>query len=318
MPEFTKKICTGLRWLLDKLIDHDTSVLSHQNGFTVNEPNNSLFIHCRKDALNGTYDNSTASGMNLGDIIFKDVNNKNMNYIGTDLVDIDGKRYTRTYIGNTSHKDSTVFSHISIYSETNSVTNGTVDAIFQTNGIMKYCKCVTPTEAQHVANKQYVDNHSIPSGMISWFWLQQPPSGWVVCNGKWYSSDGKTSSNSKTDVCTRSTPNLIGRYPLGVDVNNVGGTVAAGLPNITGSITSRDTVNENSAEEPLTWSDEIDTAGALRIDNKTVLASGYVNNNKANTGYRTIAFDASKSNAIYGNSTTVTPPSVKLLPCMKL
>lgn len=29
-------------------------------------------------------------------------------------------------------------------------------------------------------------------------------------------------------------------------------------------------------------------------------------------------FDASRSNAIYGRSNTVTPPSVKLLPCMKL
>ena len=36
-----------------------------------------------------------------------------------------------------------------------------------------------------------------------------------------------------------------------------------------------------------------------------------------NEGYETLHFDASRSNSIYGNSNTVQPPALTLLPCIK-
>ena len=92
-------------------------------------------------------------------------------------------------------------------------------------------------------------------------------------------------------------PNLNGRY-LRAD-STPGKMVDAGLPNITGKITSMD------QPEILTSSDLFTNSGALWVSDATDnTAGGYQNNS---TGYRSINLDASKSSAVYGKSTTVTP-----------
>lgn len=79
---------------------------------------------------------------------------------------------------------------------------------------------------------------------------------------------------------------------------DIGALVAAGLPNITGSIVS--------------------TGGNLRSGTETVSGALYVStaDNAAtggsNRGYKGIYFDASRSNSVYGNSTTVQPESIKV------
>lgn len=53
------------------------------------------------------------------------------------------------------------------------------------------------------------------------------------------------------------------------------------------------------------------TSGAFEVDNYTLgirVTGSNVN------GYRKCKFDASKSNAIYGNSTTVQSPALQLMP----
>lgn len=153
--------------------------------------------------------------------------------------------------------------------------------------------------------KQMIINGVTPSKTVSWFYRDTPPTGWVICNGKWYSTDGKQSSNTETDICTVSTPNLIGRYPLG-STSSIGVTVAAGLPNITGSVVI---CGKNESEEG-----EGCFRGAIVTNNvKTNASAGDTQIDTV-----TLKFDARESNALYGKSTTVTPPSVKLLPCMKL
>ena len=114
-----------------------------------------------------------------------------------------------------------------------------------------------------------------------WFKLSSAPDGWVICDG----SNG--------------TPNLIGKYPLGA-TSKIGSEVEAGLPNITGYALSLESIGN--------------CGGAF--GSKSNSASGVGAND---WGYHQgIDFDASRCSKIYGKSSTVTPPSVKLLPCMKV
>lgn len=93
---------------------------------------------------------------------------------------------------------------------------------------------------------------------------------------------------------------LLGKYPLGSDTG-IGNSVSAGLPNITGTIGP---ILEESAYGKY-------TNGAFYQTKETGTGhdggSDYI-----------VKMDASRCSSIYGNSNTVTPPSVKLLPCIKL
>ena len=99
---------------------------------------------------------------------------------------------------------------------------------------------------------------------------------------------------------TSSLPNLNGRY-LRADTTP-GQKVEAGLPNITGSV-QNDVYGYGTTNVR-------ETQGVFyggRVYEHTRHAS-FVDGDKYNdTG--TMYFDASKSNPIYGNSTTVTPPT---------
>lgn len=132
--------------------------------------------------------------------------------------------------------------------------------------------------------KQMIQNVAIPQGTIWWFHNRTTaPVGWAICDG------------------TNGTPNLIDRYPLGA-TSSIGGLVEAGLPNIYG--------NTGYAS---------DTAGYAAFTGPFVKgSSGYCCGWGGYANHTNIFFDANKANPIYGNSTTVTPPSVRLLPCMKL
>ena len=150
--------------------------------------------------------------------------------------------------------------------------------------------------------KETIQSSLLPSGAIVWFTNRtSAPSGWAICNGQTV-----TLSNG----ASYTTPNLINRYPLGA-TSNIGTTVEAGLPNITGG------------ELALEWKSRIN--GWNWGNGYTVASPFYLIRTQGGSrcGDQDHAgpiagFDASRSNAIYGRSSTVTPPSVKLLPCMKL
>ena len=124
----------------------------------------------------------------------------------------------------------------------------------------------------------------LPSGTVCWFYLTEVPYGWKLCDG------------------TNGTPNLIGRYAVG-SISNIGQLVNAGLPNIKGTFPATEGYDEALLTGPFY---------THTYDNSS--------NNDNTQGNRdhTIGFDASRYNEIYGNSETVTPPSTKLLPCMKI
>ena len=149
------------------------------------------------------------------------------------------------------------------------------------------------------------------SGMVAWFASQTAPAeDWLIADGRAVSrtiyqglfnvlgtlygeGDGKTTFNL---------PNLVDRFAMGA-TSNVGSYVDAGLPNITGSFGYWDgTVNPT------------ESYGLAFF--RTDLGSNKSGAKGNNVFQGDIGFDASHSNPIYGNSETVQPPAVKLLPCI--
>ena len=96
-------------------------------------------------------------------------------------------------------------------------------------------------------------------------------------------------------------------------VNNLLDEVSAGLPNISGDLL----LNVLGSSELGTVCPE-NTSGAFykktSMNQRGISISSYGN---ADQRDRWIGFDASRSNSIYGNSITVQPPAVKLLPIIK-
>lgn len=81
--------------------------------------------------------------------------------------------------------------------------------------------------------------------------------------------------------------------------HNAGTTIAAGLPNITGSI-NRPGQNNTSGDSTTNY-----LTGSFYFDSSTYSRR---NTSESGTGYL-LKFDASRSNSIYGNSSTVQPPA---------
>lgn len=133
----------------------------------------------------------------------------------------------------------------------------------------------------------------VPIGtVIAWASSKNPSDGvWLECNGQSCAAYSELSAVlGKTTV-----PDYRGRFLEG---NQVAGTVKeAGLPNITGQ-TNCDVFHSRNS------------TGALFATNRSddnYSGDGYA---PFDYVYHAIAIDASKSNSIYGNSTTVQPPSV--------
>ena len=160
-------------------------------------------------------------------------------------------------------------------------------------------------------DKPDLSERGVPIGTVAWFAMPVPPAGYLKCDGAavgretcselfaaigttYGEGDGKTTFNL---------PNLIGRFAEG---SLTPGTVKeAGLPNITGTSSVEGAINNSSSAEsgPFTYWRDIDS-----IFNTSVSATHHLGG---------INFDASRSNPIYGNSDTVQPPALTLLPCIK-
>ena len=153
-----------------------------------------------------------------------------------------------------------------------------------------------------------------PTGMIGFFALKSVPPGWLICNGSavsrttyaklfsiwgttWGEGDGSTTFNL---------PNLDGRFLEGTtDIAKVGQYVEAGLPNITGSFNAQ----QNNSD--LFWG--VETTGAFVDDHPF---PGKVNFSEGTQGYG-YSFDASRLNPIYGTTSSVQPPALTFLACIK-
>ena len=140
---------------------------------------------------------------------------------------------------------------------------------------------------------------SMPTGMLGHFY--SVPDGWLLCNG------AAVSRSTYAALFAVIGPNLANRFVEGTtSIGSVGTFKSAGLPNITGSA-------QISTRYPLATTNH---TGALY---GTALGSADTHGQDVGDRlFRALALSASRSNSTYGSSSTVQPPSMMLLPCIKL
>lgn len=148
----------------------------------------------------------------------------------------------------------------------------------------------------------------IPIGVVQAFAGNTVPDGWLLCDGSavsrtdyadLYSVIGDTYGNGDGST-TFNLPNLVDKF---IEGSATAGTEkSAGLPNITGTLTTRGGLN---ASFPISSSGAFShSAGTSNTWSMTL------QNTSANRDV--YGFDASASNSIYGNSTTVQPPALTM------
>lgn len=148
----------------------------------------------------------------------------------------------------------------------------------------------------------------VPVGTVVYFSAASAPDGYLVCNGGSYSSTtyadlyaviGTTFGGNSTNF---KVPNLIDKVAWGNAT--VGTSKSAGLPNITGNAGYGDANAMKNAKVL----DGAFVAGPTKSN-----VSGF----SINATISVVSLNASSSNSIYGSSTTVQPPALTLLPCIK-
>ena len=128
------------------------------------------------------------------------------------------------------------------------------------------------------------------------------PAGFLLCNGQevaiesfpeLYAVIGTLEGCQSANEGMFKVPDLRGRFLEGAN-GNLGKRIEAGLPNITGTF-----YHDRNANFELSGAFSYTNGRFLNLKN---------DDNVATSGY--VSFNASKSNAIYGKSTTVQPPAV--------
>ena len=152
---------------------------------------------------------------------------------------------------------------------------------------------------------------AVPTGCVQAFAGSTTPQGWLLCDGSavsrtdyaaLYAVIGTTygAGNGST---TFNLPNLTDRF---IEGNATAGTVkSAGLPNITGGFGLRPVDGELN----VTWEAN---NGAIKTTTKTGDRSSCVTKSSSYGPLMDVTIDASRSNPIYGKSTTVQPPALTM------
>lgn len=192
------------------------------------------------------------------------------------------------------------------------LSGGTIKGALAVQGTMTV---QTPTANANPATKQYVDEKvsastGVPAGAIMFFGVKSIPDGWLLCNGanvsrttyaNLFAAIG-TNFGSGNGSTTFALPNLNGRFIEGTNsTGSVGNTYSSGLPNITGEFL-------NGGDWGAEWQPPsgcfartgVQKSGAAGTDNRQLTK-----------------IDASLSSATFGRSSSVQPPSMALLACMK-
>lgn len=156
---------------------------------------------------------------------------------------------------------------------------------------------------------QLITGLSLPAGSVIAFAgnPSSAPSGFLLCNGAKVSRTTYSALFSAIGTLygtgdgstTFTLPNLANKFIMGH--GTAGTSKSAGLPNITGHIANRDDVGHRDS-----WCDATGAFwGEGTSQNRWRGTSG-------GQGAEYAAFDASRSNSIYGASTTVQPPALTM------
>ena len=168
---------------------------------------------------------------------------------------------------------------------------------------------VTPPNGDNskkLANTEFIQALAsilVPTGCVQAFAGNTTPQGWLLCDGSAVSRTDYaalfavigTTYGAGNGSTTFNLPNLIDRFVQG---NATSGTVkSAGLPNITGEFRaySYSTGDGNGA-----FNSSVYTPNVL------------MGSTNQNLNWNSYTFDASRSNSIYGISTTVQPPALTM------
>lgn len=193
------------------------------------------------------------------------------------------------------------------------LSGGTIKGALAVQGTMTV---QTPTANANPATKQYVDEKvsastGVPAGAIMFFGVKSIPDGWLLCNGanvsrttyaNLFAAIG-TNFGSGNGSTTFALPNLNGRFIEGTNsTGSVGNTYSSGLPNISGTFTEHGNTSGMQCTGAFT--------GEARIGLKS-------NQGGAWDGGR-VTLNSSRSSAVYGAASTVQPPSIALLACIKI
>lgn len=154
----------------------------------------------------------------------------------------------------------------------------------------------------------------IPPGTIIHYAGRTVPSGWLICNGANVSRTDYaalfaaigTIYGAGNGSTTFGLPNLNGRFFEGTTYTGSVGTYhSAGLPNITGILQGgwKNTIYDSIPSGAMTVT-TITTSPAVFSDAKSGLN-------------RVMKLNAATSNSHFGASSSVQPPAIALLPCIK-
>ncbi len=165
-----------------------------------------------------------------------------------------------------------------------------------------------PPEGAYLLNGQTIANCSTIYPKF-WEWVQS--AGVRIIDSATYEAELASTGVCggfavDTEAGSIRLPSVMQGTLWGADSGSTGQSLAAGLPNITGSFTPRD-----SAAYPA----GAGTGGAFKVGTKT--SSAILGSQSGYDGYA-MTFDASRSNAIYGNSDTVQPPAVRVSWCIQV
>ena len=170
----------------------------------------------------------------------------------------------------------------------------------------------TPKTTFQAVDRNELKQFELPTGSVIPFAANSNPNGYLICNGAavnrttyadlfavigtiYGSGDGSTTFN---------VPNLTDKFIQGS--GTVGSVKNAGLPNITGNISPN--VYGDS-----TWLNMSPSyTGALKPRNTNTNTAKLTNYETISNSNGGISFDASRSNPIYGKSSTVQPPALTM------
>ena len=160
-----------------------------------------------------------------------------------------------------------------------------------------------------------------PVGSIIAYGGTTPPEGYLLCNGQAVSRTVYatlfqaigTAYGTGDGSTTFNVPNLIDRFVEGSE--NPGTVKEAGLPNITGEFGAGSITK--TSDNGVVGNDQLALSGSFYAVN-SISVTG--TNETPSGGWfmnARVGVNASRSSSIYGNSTTVQPPSVTVIYCIK-
>lgn len=157
---------------------------------------------------------------------------------------------------------------------------------------------------------------AVPTGMILPFLGTSVPEGFLLCNGANVSRTTYanlfnvigTKCGAGDGSTTFTLPNLHRKFAeFTTTMSEVGNSVSAGLPNISGEV---------QLERPL-----LPVASIKTGPFSTRWAGSYrqsFEGSYRSDGNDTVVFDAGKVSSVFGKGTTVQPPALYVLPCIKI